>query len=396
MKILYINTLYEPYVGGGAEITLRTLVEGIKRRGHNVVVLTTGPEAGTKEEVIRGVRVIRAGGGNVYWHHRPDKPIKLLRAAWHMRDIYNVAMGEVVERVVRAERPDIVSCHNLAGWSASAWVALRRANVPILQVLHDLYNLCPNSNMFRNERSCVKRCARCSLFRFPHSKLSAKLDAVVGVSRYVLDRHINGGYFKESGIREVIHNVRDLKQKKRSGLCGENGRVRFGFIGTLTPSKGIELLLNAFVRLRSERSELYIAGKGSESYEKTLKEIGMNNVFFLGYVTPESFFSGIDVLIVPSLWNDTLPGVVFESLIYGVPVIGSRRGGIPEMISHGSNGLLFEPDRPDELLSILEKLSMHPAAIESLQCGVSQSALPFLDMDGWFNSYCDIYRRMLS
>jgi glycosyltransferase involved in cell wall biosynthesis len=73
MNILFINSLYHPYIGGGAEIILKNLVEGLYRKGHQVTVLTTGHESGRHEEQVNGIRVIRLGIKNIYWHYDETK-----------------------------------------------------------------------------------------------------------------------------------------------------------------------------------------------------------------------------------------------------------------------------------------------------------------------------------
>lgn len=395
MKLLYLNTLYSPHVGGGAETTLQTLVGGMRDRGHDVVVLATGPEPGLQEEVVGGVRVIRAGLRNVYWHHSEKRPAVWRRALWHSADIYNPAMGTLVEAVVRRELPDIVSCHNLAGWSVAAWPAIQRAGAPVVQVLHDLYNLCPASTMFRAGRACPRQCIRCKAFRLPHARLSRAVDAVVGVSRFVLDRHLEYGRFGRARIKRTIHNVRAIAAPAWRGPAHAEGEVRFGFIGTLVPAKGIELLLQTFSRLELANAKLIVAGAGKRDYERGLRSrYASERIRFLGYCRPEEFFPTVDVLVVPSLCCDNLPGVVIESLAYSIPVIGSRRGGIPEMVEEGRNGYLFEPERPDELAALLEWLAGDPAAIEAMRPVARESAVPYLDVGRWVESYESLYREV--
>ena len=76
------------------------------------------------------------------------------------------------------------------------------------------------------------------------------------------------------------------------------------------------------------------------------------DVRWLGFISPEALLSAVDVLVVPSLWHDTAPRVVFEAFAQGVPVVGSNRGGIPELVADGT-GWLFEPDDPGALATAL-------------------------------------------
>lgn len=402
MNILFINTLYAPHIGGGAEITLKTLVDEFAARGHDVSVLTTGPDPGINEDQVDGIRVLRAGVSNLYWHHRKDKAPAWQRSLWHLRDSYNPTMGKIVENVVREIEPDLVCCHNLAGFSAAAWPAIKRAGVAVIQVLHDLYSICPNSNMFCQGRSCVSQCHRCKLFRLPHPRLSENVDCVIGVSRYVLERHLEFGLFSKAKIKTAIHNARNLPLIQRRTSGESNGRITFGFIGTLVPAKGVELLIKAFTAANAgSQAKLLIAGTGPALYEAELRRYASDDVRFLGYVRPEDFYPKVDVLVVPSIWQEALGMVVVEAFAYGIPVIGSRRGGIPEMIKDGVNGFLFEPDQPSELHSLLKLLVDNPHyKLQDLKKQALSTSAPYLDIDSWIlkyeNTFGDLEKSQIS
>jgi glycosyltransferase involved in cell wall biosynthesis len=248
--------------------------------------------------------------------------------------------------------------------------------------------------MFRNGKNCDKPCLDCRALRMSHAQASEQVTAVVGVSRFVLDRLLNAGYFSEAPIREVLYNFgtsvpSELPPKQRAP------RLRLGFIGFLAESKGIEWLLRTFKESRLSDVELLIAGRGEEQYEKGLRERygDADDIKFLGFIKPADFFAQVDVAIVPSLWNDTLPSVVFESLGYGVPVVGSRRGGIPEMVLDGVNGLVFEPDDPASLVSAIVKLRDDPALLSSLRSACRPSSAKFYDVQGWAAGQEEIFRR---
>jgi len=391
MKVLFINAFYAPHIGGGAEIILKSLVEGLAQRGHEVTVLTTGPDKGIKQDNVDGVPVLRAGINNNYWHYRQNKAQAWQRALWHLRDIYNPAMAHIVENVVRKIKPDLVNSHNLAGFSVSAFSAIHQTGTPIIHVLHDLYHLCPNSNMFRNGKSCESQCGQCRMFRLPHTKASMHVDAVVGVSRYILQKHLDHGLFSSAAIKTAIHNAREINASRMNGASKKAGMLTFGFIGTLTQAKGVELLINAFKAIQPQHSvQLLIAGKGSEQYEAQLKRNQSNNIKFLGYVKPDEFYPLIDLLVVPSIWQEALGMVVVEAFAHGVPVIGSRRGGIPEMIQDGSNGFLFDPDNLQNLTRILTFALQNQHLLTVMGDQAFKSSLLFTDVDNWITEYENI------
>lgn len=394
MRIAYLSTLYPPNVAGGAELVLRSQAEAMSARGHDVEVIALRAEPGVNREVVNGVKVTTVGIHNEYFNFWQVAHPAHKRLLWHVRDRNNRPMAEALRELLRESHPDIVCCHNLAGWSISAWEAINSLGIPIVQVLHDQYLRCSKSNMFRNGKNCDKPCLDCRALRMSHAQASEQVTAVVGVSRFVLDRLLNAGYFSEAPIREVLYNFgtsvpSELPPKQPAP------RLRLGFIGFLAESKGIEWLLRTFKGSRLSDVELLIAGRGEEQYEKGLRERygDGDDISFLGFIKPADFFAQVDVAIVPSLWNDTLPSVVFESLGYGVPVVGSRRGGIPEMVLDGVNGLVFEPDDPASLVRAIEKLRDDPALLSSLRSGCRPSSAKFYDVQGWAAGQEEIFRR---
>jgi glycosyltransferase involved in cell wall biosynthesis len=389
MKILYINYLYSPHIGGGAEITIKSIVEGIQRLGHEVVVLATGPGVGLSEEKVDGVRVYRAGIENLYWPFEAGERGALAKLSWHWRDRYNAAMGKYVSEVVRKERPDVASCHNVVGFSVSTWDALRSASVPIVQVLHDLYLLCYRSTMFRKDESCPRQCLSCKLFRTQHAHLSADVDAVVGVSRFVLDKLCGNGYFRSSR-QLVINNARPIPSRVRARTTTD--AVTFGFIGTLVKSKGIEWLIESFKMIERDGMSLKIAGRGTDAYVQHLKELAQDSkIEFVGYVSPSSFFGEIDVSVVPSLWSDTFPGVAFESLAYEVPVIATNRGGLPEIVKHDVAGIICDPDDPGSLANAMSTIFKDRPRREKMISNARDSVSRLTDMQRMIGEYERLY-----
>lgn len=400
MKVLFLNAYDDPAVSrGGAEVTLRLLTQRLAGLGVRPVILATEPGKGLQRTENEGVRIWRAGLRNLYWPGSGAERTRAVRMLWHILDSYNPAMQPAFRHVLEIERPDIVSIHNLPGWSAAAWRTVADMGIPSVQVLHDAYAICLRSSMFKRGQNCSKQCAGCRTLRLPHRLLSNRVSAVVGVSRFVLERHLDLGYFRDVPIRQVIQNARDpgeLGLNTSPPLTRDNGAVRVGFIGRLDPNKGVELLLEAFSQLPVSQAQLWIAGSGTPSYEAGLRaRYDSHNVRFLGRVSPRSFFPQVDFVVVPSLWHDTFPGVVFEALAFGKPVLASRRGGIPELVRDGENGVLFEPDHPDDLDVGLRRLISDAAARVRMGAVARESAAPYLDSESWASRYAALYAEVL-
>ncbi|MDR7129856.1 glycosyltransferase involved in cell wall biosynthesis [Algoriphagus sp. 4150] len=394
MKIVYINSLYSPLIEGGAEISLKLIVEGMKSLGHEVVVLSLMPEKGLKKEQVDGVTVYRAGLQNAYWPYSKAKKNKLSRLAWHYRDQSNEAMAKVVEEIIDTEKPDIVSCHNLAGWSAAVWTPIHKAGIPIVQVLHDLYLLCPNSNMFKNEQTCENQCFSCKLLRNNHAEASQQISAVVGISNSILQRFIDFGYFANAS-KNIIYNTRTVPAPKLKFPRQAGQPIRFGYLGTLSKVKGLEWLIEQFKKLDFNAS-LSIAGKGDTAYEQHLKEISSDSsTAFVGYVNSTEFLADIDVLVVPSLWEEPLGMVAIEALANHVPVIANKRGGLQETVKDGVNGLYCYDNKPDSLSKAMNKLYENPELYNQFSTDARASVASILDADRMIAEYESVLMQAL-
>ncbi|MET0124623.1 MAG: glycosyltransferase family 4 protein [Pseudomonas caspiana] len=398
MKALFINSLYAPDIGGGAEIILQRTVEGLQRRGHEVAVLATGPQAGLTEETINLVKVYRAGLRNFYWHFSAQRPGKLARLGWHLRDRYNAGMRDYVKQVIALEKPDVVVCHNLTGWSVSAWDEITAAGLPIVQVLHDLYLLCPGSTMFSKGHSCQSQCGRCERFRKGHDVRSAQVNTVVGVSRFMLDTLQAQGYFKNA-LGYVVHNASPQPTQpirlKSAEPVAKHAPLRFGYMGTLSEPKGLRWLIEQFQQLPIDAT-LQIAGRGQLNDEECFKALAQSpRISFVGYQSPEDFYKQIDVAIVPSIWSEPFGMVAVEACAWSIPVIASRMGGLPEIIQDQLNGLLCSPDDPDSLGMAMLKLHQQPELLARLSAQARISVASLTDLELMLDSYESILAQTL-
>lgn len=121
------------------------------------------------------------------------------------------------------------------------------------------------------------------------------------------------------------------------------------YVGRLSPEKGVDTLLNAATRL--PHLPLLIAGTGPQ--EDALRQrFGQHaHIRFLGQCTPQKvdeLMAGARMLVIPSVWYENNPLSLIEALAHGTPVVGSRMGGIPELLTE-ANGLLVQPGNADDL-----------------------------------------------
>ena len=391
MKILYINALYHPHTLGGAEITLKTIVDGIRARGHEVAVLATGAGPELEVDEVDGVRVYRAPVENLYWQYACQSPSPWMSKLWHLRDSFNRRVQRHVRAVLEAERPDLASCHNLAGFSASAWDVLADRNIPVVQVLHDHYLRCPRGVMFVNDQPCATPCRSCKALRLGHRRRSQSVAAVVGISHFMLRSFACAGYFP--GARHlVIHNARHVADRGAPSGTGE-GPLVFGFMGTLSRVKGIEWLLESFGTVDAR---LVVAGRGRAPYEEALRDkYASDKVRFIGQTSAAEFYRQVDVCVAPSLWEEPLGMVPVEAAAHHVPVIATNRGGLNESVQHGINGLICDPTQQDSLRNAMKLLVGDRALRESLARNARASVSGFIDVGRMVGQYERLYLELL-
>lgn len=349
MKILYLSSLYYPRVGG-AERIAQWLAEEMAARGNHATVVTLCERGDAQISWVNGVKIRYIPIRNVYlpFVKSRARPLRLL---WHLVDSFNPIAARAVGRIIDEDTPDVVHTHNVGGFSAAVWPQVRARDIPCVHSIYDYYLLCSRWSMFRHGCNCQNLCAPCALLSAPRRKAVTKLNAVVAPSRFVLDLHEKFGALANIPIKRVIYAGVPSAADEPMASRRLPGSLRVGFLGRLDPSKGIELLLEEFQQFSKDLDcRLLIGGTGAGEYVNRLKSrYETSRVIFLGLVDPDWFMDHIDLLAVPSLWNDPFPTVVLEALAKGVALVASKRGGIPEAIRNSVNSVAFEPDVPGDL-----------------------------------------------
>ena len=391
-KVALLSSVYAPEVVGGAERVVQTIAEGLASDGFEPVVITLNPTQTASVDVLNGVTVHRIAMPNIYWPFAQESHGFAHRAIWHARDAYNRRAGRAVAEILDAEAPDIVNTHNIAGFSVSVWNAAVTAGVPLVHTVHDQYLLCPRTTMFRDGENCEAQCGSCRLFTAPGTHVSGHPQVVTGPSQFILDRHVEHGWFRDT-TRRVVRNaqVANSGDVTRESGDGEDP-LRFGFLGRLAETKGLDRLLQAFVDLPEGSAELVIGGTGEPGYERSLRRIAgdRGDIHWLGFIDPATLLDQIDVLVVPSTWDDTAPLVVLEAFAHQRPVIGANRGGIPELVALGDGWIVDPDDRAGFTARLLDCIERRGQLAElGHRC---RDASLELTIEGMLDGYRDAYR----
>ena len=340
MKCCIISTLYPPNIVGGAEKVTAKLANALVKAGHSVTVITLHDSSEPKIEFVDGVKVYYLPIDNLYWPFQTAvKPPAWKRILWHFVDMWNFKAASRVGKILDAEKPDIMNCNNVTGFSVAVWNEAKKRGIKIIQTLHDYSLLCPRGTLTKNGNLCETRCGFCVTMSLPKFVASRMVDHVVGVSKYVAAKHREFSYFSNAK-QSVIHNICELPQSRDKVSRDAAKPFTFGFIGRVEHEKGIEILLQAVMHLQQGDWRLLIAGRGRDEYVNGLKTKYPNpNIQWLGFTKPDDFYAQIDVLIVPSIWPEPLPGVIAEAGARDIPIILSNMGGMPEFLHMGVRGV---------------------------------------------------------
>jgi glycosyltransferase involved in cell wall biosynthesis len=178
----------------------------------------------------------------------------------------------------------------------------------------------------------------------------AKADLIVAVSRDTRLRFLHRLHLNPNKIVVVYNNMLSPMLHSRP-LPKRDGKI-IGYVGHFSRLKGIETLLNAFLLVSKSAKDvvLVLVGDGplKEHFVNLAAQLAIGEkVFFTGWVNnPLDFMRDFDILVVPSLYEGC-PSVILEAFSLNVPVVGSKAGGIPELLGHEE--LLFEPCNQIEL-----------------------------------------------
>ena len=353
MKILIVASLYPPYVKGGGEISTQLLAEGLQAEGFDVVVLSIGKNY--SEKIINGIKVFRIPSKNIYWSYESDIQPKIKKLVWHLINSCNFNIKNDFVNILEREKPDIVHSSTIEDISPYIWKICKEKKIPTVHTLRSYTLLCPQATMYKNNKNCDTQCMNCKLITYPKKILSSNVTAVVGISNFILNKHLEIGYFKNAKTT-VIYNPYLELQIKNNNMMNE---ITLGFVGRLEKNKGIEYILERYITSDFKNKLLIFGSTNDANYKKELHaKYQDERIIFVGQKKPEEIYSSISHLIVPSLWHEPFGRIVVEAYSQGIPVLGSNRGGIPDIIQEKQTGLIFSIEKDDFLEQLNNFLNM--------------------------------------
>lgn len=361
MRILHILTAFPRDDNDVIVPWLVELLVRLKERGHQVEVLTSAYR----------------GGGNRSYAGIPVHRFRYFPARWE--DLtHDEAVAERLRRSVRYHLAafSYVVCGVFASWRLG-----RRGRYDVVHV----HWAVPHA-LFGRTAAVASRAALVTTFygaelrwarsRIPGMRALLKMAARRSVRVVAISNHTAAEVQELTGIRpEVIPYGIGLSPAEWSsrasgsieGKAGQDFTVLF--VGRLVERKGVDVLLRAAARLRERyRLRVVVVGEGPERnhLEDLARQLGLEQlVEFRGRVTDEELarcYGSASVFVLPAVVDrrgetEGLGVVLLEAMSYGVPVVATRVGGIPDIVEDGANGLLVEAGDAEALAGALAKVA---------------------------------------
>lgn len=360
---------------GGAEVYAHALVDALRARGHEVALFGASTEA----EIDRpGLRVIQ----------RPENDPQRL--------VCDAAALSALDEYVKRFRPEVIHAHNVFSVALEVLHYLCTCGVPLLQTVHDFQLLCPNSWCVHGDGAACPGGAGAKCFEhgcqqnYPYDSWDVLLAAIrqrlmvsgtriaVVPSIYLAERLRANGWPDVRVLPYFVELRTPLTRVARSDF-------ELLYVGRLRPEKGVDVLLRAMPSIRAAipAVQLAIVGDGPQlgALRRLARELRLDSSVRFDAKVPREDLAGryarASASVLPSVWTENSPLVAYESLLSGLPILGSRIGGIPELIEPGC-GLTFAPRDPADLARVaVGFLRLSPAQREHMSAAALERSRSF-------------------
>ena len=329
MKIAMFTDSFHPTIDG-AVVSMERQAESLAGKGHEVVVVA--PRPATQVDVRWPV------------HYLPSREFRSYRG-------YRIVVSpsDMLE-YLRQERADIIHCHGLASMGILSLTAGRALRIPTVLTFHTMANEAVKYYSFIGLREDLV----VPLVWVYLRNLLRRPELVVFPSKPIQDEVLSHGV--RTKAHEVIPTGVDCSvyrpENRDGGLLatfGLDGKRVVLHVGRLSLEKRLDIVLRAMKRLAKEEPDLRLlvmgSGPAEGEYKRLTKDLGIEDrVIFAGFVPDDMLikaYATCDMLVLASTF-ETQGLVILEAMASGTPVAGMRRRAIPEFVSDGVNGTLFD------------------------------------------------------
>jgi glycosyltransferase involved in cell wall biosynthesis len=353
MKIALFTETFLPKVDG-IVTRLKHTIEHLQRNGDSVLIFC--PEGGL--ESYHGARIygLSAFPLPIY----PELKLALPRPE----------IGEELEKF----KPDLIHVVNPAVLGLAGIFYAKSTNTPLLASYHTHL-----PKYLEHYGFGILEGLLWELLKGAHNQAQLNLCTSSVMVEELREHGIDRVELWQRGVdTETFHPSRATPEMRHHLTQGEPGQPLLLYVGRLGAEKEIEQIKPVLEAIPGAR--LAIVGNGPHRAELESYFAG-SNTYFVGYLAGEELaaaYAVADAFIFPSR-TETLGLVLLEAMAAGCPVVAARSGGIPDIVTDGKNGYLFDPEDPDGAIVATQKLLADPAANLNLR----QNARAEAERWGW-------------
>ncbi len=407
-KILF--TMYGWNETGGGTIIPRSIAIRLARKGYEVGVFY----AGLNHPIIKESYYFeKSNDSGVTLYGVFNRPILFTNGANPENEIRDEKIIEIYSKVLDDFKPDIVHYHNFIGLSFAIADVTKSKGIPSVYTPHNYHLMDPNLYMIENDLRIWKTVSlleNSNLIKlYPEKRdlyiermiearnlINKKIDYTLAISRRVKELLID---FGADGSRiAVVNQIPESCEMVSAKKSTDDIRLplRAGFIGTVIPHKGVHIIAIAAQMIPEDAMQFYIYGFGNPRYIELIKNYDkLNRLNWMGEYRPQDLqqiSQNLDLVIIPSIWEEGAGMVLPESLAMGLPVVAANIGGIPDYVKNEYNGVLYKYDSAIDLARILNDIAKNPGKLISWKnnCSISYKFDEFVD---WI---ANIYRKLIS
>lgn len=337
MKILINNIYYYPNMAGGAEVSVKKLSEALAVDSCNDVhVLCASDDERYVVEHINNVTV----------HRIPLNGNTGNKLLCRINRVFNITDYKKIKKILTSISPDVIHTNNLRTFSVAIWKIANDLNIPVVHTLRDYVLI----DIYRY-----------SVEKLVIGKLTNIVNTVTAPSEYTLDFHTRNLLFEETGHKEVVFNAIDFDLREWDRLYDKkknmmNQPIKFAYLGRFSEEKGVDWLISVFNKCNTEHS-LFLFGNGQLNVNSQQILLENASIIDCGKLSEHELnheLEQIDVIIVPSLWEEPFGRVILDAYKHAIPVIVTNRGGMPEIVDEGQTGIILKNESDDELAKAIE------------------------------------------
>lgn len=287
------------------------------------------------------------------------------------RLIYNKTTKTNFERLVNDFKPDLVHVFSVhIRLTPSFFEICEKRNIPIIMSCNDYKHICPNYKLYQNNKLCesckggkfynatLKRCSKNSLKYSLASTLEAYIHNHMGIYKKKIKLFLFASNFMAKKTKEFWEDTPyewDILKnpfKSSSNHLEPSYDDYILYFGRLIEEKGVDILIKAMEFCPNIKLKIIGAGPQEEELKSITRNLKLKNVEFLGPKWGDDLnqvLSKCLFVVVPSLWHENFPYVIIQSFDYAKAVVGTNRGGIPEMLKNEEFGFIYDAKNHLEL-----------------------------------------------